>query len=74
MTALSRSDGDYVTVDDLVEGSQLLMMNNRKSYPVLVLKVVSALGDGTTERKGTFLVCNIILVSCFLNIENCNSG
>ena len=56
VTALSRNDDECMTLDDLTEGTQLLMTNNKKSYPVSVQKVVSALGDSITERKGTMLV------------------
>ena len=55
VTALSRNDDECMTLDDLTEGTQLLMINNKKLYPVSV-QVVSALGDATTERKGTILV------------------
>ena len=40
-----------MTLDDLTEGSQLLMMNNKKSYPVSVQKIISALSDATAERN-----------------------
>ena len=56
VTALSRSDDECLTMDDLAESSQLLMTSNKKSYPVTVLKVISALSDATAERKGTMLV------------------
>ena len=74
MTALSRHDEECMTLDDLAEGSQLLMTNNKKSYPVSVQKVVSALADAPTERKGTMLVSNTILIYNFFNTENCKSG
>ena len=32
VTALSRVDEECMTLDDLAEGSQLLMMNNKRSY------------------------------------------
>ena len=49
VTALARSDEEDMTMDDLVQNSQLLLTLNKKSYPVTVQKVVSALTDVTTE-------------------------
>ena len=69
---LSRVDEECMTLDDLAEGSQLLMMNNKKSYPVSVQKIISALSDATTERK-----CNVhVLTMQYLNLitENGKSG
>ena len=69
VTVLSRVDKECLTQDDLAEGSQLVMTNNKKSYPVSVQKVVSALGDASAERKSTVHVSSsilIILVFCIL--------
>lgn len=64
VTALSRVDEECMTLDDLAEGSQLLMMNNKKSYPVSVQKIISALSDATAERK-----CNVhVLTMQYLNL------
>ena len=54
MTALSRSDDEEMTIDDLAQNSQLLWTLNKKSYPVTVQRVVSALMNTTTEHKYTF--------------------
>lgn len=51
VTALARTDEEDMTMDDLVQGSQLLLTLNKKSYPVTVQKVVSALTEATTEHK-----------------------
>ena len=51
VTVLSRNDDDCLTIEDLVEGSQLLMTANKKSYPVTVQKVIPALGDVSAARK-----------------------
>ena len=51
VSALSRSDDEDLTKDDLVPNSQLLLTLHKKSYPVSVIKVVSALSSATTERK-----------------------
>ena len=66
VTALSRVDEECMTQDDLAEGSQLLMMNSKKSYPMPVQKVVSALGDATAERKITMHVSSRILSLYFI--------
>jgi hypothetical protein len=51
VTALARRDEQDMAMDDLVQNSQLLLTLNKKSYPVTVQKVVSALTDATTDRK-----------------------
>ena len=50
VTSLTRADEGSTTMDNLVEGEQLLMTAN-KEYPVTVQCVVSALADATVERK-----------------------
>ena len=40
-----------MTMDDSMEGSQLLMAFNKKSYPVMVQGVIPTLGEATIERK-----------------------
>ena len=51
VTVLSRNDDDCLTIEDLVEGSQLLMTANKKSYPVTVQKVIPALGDVSSAAR-----------------------
>ena len=51
VTSLTREDEESMTMDNLVEGEQLLMTANKKEYPVTVQRVVSALADATVERK-----------------------
>ena len=51
VTSLSRSDEASVTMEDLVEGGQLLMTSKNKEYPVTVVRVISVLADAPLERK-----------------------
>lgn len=55
VTTLSRNDDDDLTMDDLVEGSQLLLTMSGKSYPVTVLRVIPALTDVTAESKSYYI-------------------
>ena len=45
VAALTRCDDGNMTMDDLTEGFQLLMIMNKKSYPVTVQKIISALDE-----------------------------
>lgn len=38
VSLLSCDDGEAITENDLLEGSQLLMDHNKKSWPVTVIK------------------------------------
>ena len=49
ITSLSREDGQPVTISDLMEGKELLLDYNKKSYGVTVLKIV-----GKNEDKKEF--------------------
>ena len=52
VAALTRCDDGNMTLGDLTEGSQLLMIMNKKSYPVTVQKIISALDEASAvERK-----------------------
>lgn len=52
VAALTRCDDSNMTMDDLAEGSQLLMIMNKKSYPITVQKIISALDEvSAVERK-----------------------
>ena len=74
VTALSRVDEECMTLDDLAEGSQLLMINNKKSYPVSVQKIISALSDATAERKcNVHVPCSILIFKNFIT-ENGRSS
>ena len=44
-TALTRGVNENMTMADLVEGSQLLLQTNKKSYPVTVWRIISVLGQ-----------------------------
>ena len=49
VTSLSRVDDGNMSVEDLAEGSQLLMNMNRKEYPVTVLKGKPTLKEALKE-------------------------
>lgn len=61
VTTLSRNDDDDLTMDDLVEGSQLLLTMSGKSYPVTVLRVIPALTDVTAESK-SYYFCTVRII------------
>lgn len=51
VAALTRCDDSNMTMEDLAEGSQLLMVMNKKSYPITVQKVISALDEVSTVGR-----------------------
>lgn len=51
VAALTRCDDSNMTMEDLAEGSQLLMVMNKKSYPITVQKVISALNEVSTVGR-----------------------
>lgn len=64
-TALTRGDNESMTMDDLVEGSQLLLQMNKKSYPVTVRRIISVLGQvQAVERKCGSM--DVMCMSCYL--------